>query len=80
MGKDLLKHLKLFGRQIDSKFFVDRFYERMLADEQLAPIFNYDLLHLGGGNVLNLKAALPSNTRVFTLAEAMRGALVLWPD
>lgn len=47
---------------------------------QLAPIFNYDLLHLGGGNVLNLKAALPRDTRIFTLDEALRGALALWAD
>ena len=50
------------------------------ALEQLAPIFNYDLLHLGGGNVLNLKAELPPDTRIFTLAEAMRGALALWSE
>ncbi len=52
----------------------------MSALEQLAPIFNYDLLHLGGGNVVNLKAGLPDDTRIFTLAEAMRGALELWAD
>ncbi len=48
------------------------------AFEQLEPIFNYDVLHLGGGNVQNLQRDLPANARVFTLAEAMRGALRLW--
>jgi polyphosphate glucokinase len=48
------------------------------AIEQLAPIFNYDTLHLGGGNVRNLQADLPENVRVFSLAEALRGALKLW--
>ena len=48
------------------------------ALEQIEPIFNYDLLHLGGGNVQNLQAELPENARVFSLAEAMRGALKLW--
>ena len=48
------------------------------AIEQLAPIFNYDTLHLGGGNVLNLQAELPDKARLFSLAEAMRGALKLW--
>lgn len=73
--EDLLRDTEL--KRIGPTEWTDRVIGAL---EQLAPIFNYDLLHLGGGNVLNLKAALPSNTRVFTLAEAMRGALVLWPD
>ena len=48
------------------------------AIEQLEPIFNYDTLHLGGGNVCHLRAELPGNARSFSLAEAMRGALKLW--
>jgi len=48
------------------------------AIEQLEPIFNYDTLHLGGGNVRHLQAELPSNVRVFSLAQALRGALKLW--
>jgi polyphosphate glucokinase len=48
------------------------------AVEQIEPIFNYDMLHLGGGNVRHLQAELPKNIRVFSLAEAMRGALKLW--
>jgi polyphosphate glucokinase len=48
------------------------------AIEQLEPIFNYDTLHLGGGNAQNLRAELPANVRVFSLDEAMRGALKLW--
>jgi polyphosphate glucokinase len=45
---------------------------------QIEPIFNYDTLHLGGGNAQNLVSALPDNVRLFTLAEAMDGALRLW--
>jgi polyphosphate glucokinase len=45
---------------------------------QLEPIFNYDALHLGGGNVRHLRSPLPENARVFPLDEAMRGALKLW--
>lgn len=48
------------------------------AIEQLEPIFNYDTLHLGGGNVRHLQVELPENVRVFSLAEALRGALKLW--
>jgi hypothetical protein len=50
------------------------------AIEQIEPLFNYDTLHLGGGNVRNLQSALPSNVRVFKLADALRGALKLWDD
>jgi polyphosphate glucokinase len=48
------------------------------AIEQLEPIFNYETLHLGGGNIRHLQAELPDNTRVFSLREALRGALKLW--
>jgi polyphosphate glucokinase len=48
------------------------------AIEQIEPIFNYDTLHLGGGNTRHLGAELPDNARIFSLAEAMRGALRLW--
>jgi len=45
---------------------------------QIEPIFNYDTLHLGGGNAQNLRSALPDTVRLFTLADAMCGALKLW--
>jgi polyphosphate glucokinase len=48
------------------------------ALEQLDPIFNYDLLHLGGGNAQNIEAQLPANVRLFTLSEALAGALGVW--
>jgi polyphosphate glucokinase len=48
------------------------------AIEQLEPIFNYDTLHLGGGNVRHLQDELPDGVRTFSLVEAMRGALKLW--
>jgi len=48
--------------------------------EQIEPIFNYDRLHLGGGNALNVQSELPGNVRVFSLAEGLRGALRLWDD
>jgi len=52
----------------------------MNALEQIKPIFNYDILHLGGGNAQNVQTELPDDVRVFSLAEAMRGALRLWND
>lgn len=48
------------------------------AVAQLEPIFNYDMLYLGGGNARHLQAELSKNIRIFSLAEAMRGALKLW--
>lgn len=50
------------------------------AIEQIEPIFNYDRLHLGGGNALNLQSELPRNVRIFSLPEGLRGALRLWDD
>ncbi len=50
------------------------------AIEQIEPIFNYDRLHLGGGNAANIESELPENVRVFSLAEGLRGALKLWDE
>lgn len=47
---------------------------------QIERVFNYDMLHLGGGNAQNLQAPLPDKVRTFTLTEAMGGALRLWDD
>jgi polyphosphate glucokinase len=52
----------------------------MNALAQIEPIFNYDVLHLGGGNAQNIESRLPDNVRLFTLAEALRGAPKLWGD
>ena len=50
------------------------------AIAEIEPIFNYDRLHLGGGNAQNIKSDLPGNVRIFPLAEGLRGALRLWDD
>lgn len=50
------------------------------AIAQIEALFNYDTLHLGGGNARNLRSILPANVRVFTLAEALCGALKVWDD
>ncbi len=46
--------------------------------EQLAPIWNYRLLHLGGGNARKIRCRLPENVRVFTNADGLRGGIRLW--
>jgi polyphosphate glucokinase len=44
----------------------------------LEPIFNYDVLHLGGGNARHLRLKLPKNVRIFTNVDGMTGGLRLW--
>ncbi|MEM7245719.1 MAG: ROK family protein [Acidobacteriota bacterium] len=51
---------------------------RML--EELERIWNYDLLHLGGGNTKKLQGKLPKNVRTFTNVEGMTGGAMLWDD
>jgi polyphosphate glucokinase len=51
-----------------------------LVIQQLGPIFNYDRLHIGGGNAAFLKGPLPDNVRVFENVEGMTGGVRLWQD
>jgi polyphosphate glucokinase len=46
---------------------------------QLEPIFNYDLLHIGGGNARHLRA-LPPSVRLFDNVRGMTGGIRLWQD
>jgi polyphosphate glucokinase len=50
------------------------------AIDTLEPIFNYDLLHLGGGNARHLRIKLPANVRIFTNVDGMTGGFRLWDD
>ena len=47
---------------------------------QLQPIFNYETLHLGGGNIASLKIKLPKNVEVFDNVDGMTGGIRLWDD
>jgi polyphosphate glucokinase len=44
----------------------------------LEPVFNYDLLHIGGGNARLLKEPYPAKVRVFENVEGMTGGIRLW--
>lgn len=57
-------------------------WRRRVAEmfEVLEPIFNYDRLHVGGGNAEHLKEPLPDKVRVFTNVEGMTGGTRLWSD
>jgi polyphosphate glucokinase len=48
------------------------------AIQTLEPIFNYRVLHLGGGNAQHLRAKLPRNVRIFTNVDGMTGGIRLW--
>ena len=48
--------------------------------DQLAPIFNYDLLYLGGGNAKKLQVELPENVVRFENVQGLRGGIRLWDD
>ena len=46
----------------------------------LEPIFNYDKLHIGGGNARKLKGPLPDSVRLFDNVEGLAGGIRLWQD
>ena len=46
--------------------------------ETLERIFNYDTLHIGGGNAKKLKGPFPDNVRLFENVEGMTGGIRLW--
>jgi polyphosphate glucokinase len=48
--------------------------------ELLSAIFNYDKLHIGGGNAEHIKVELPENVRIFENVEGMTGGIRLWDD
>jgi polyphosphate glucokinase len=46
--------------------------------EVLSAIFNYDRLHIGGGNAEHIKVELPDNVSIFENVEGMTGGIRLW--
>ncbi len=48
--------------------------------EQLEPILNYDILHIGGGNAKKLIGDLPPKVRIFDNVEGLAGGIRLWND
>ena len=50
------------------------------AFETIGLVFNYDLMHVGGGNARHLKGSLPDNVRLFENVEGMTGGIRLWED
>jgi polyphosphate glucokinase len=50
-----------------------------LIIDTLGRIFNYDTLHIGGGNARHLKGPFPDNVRLFENADGLLGGIGLWP-
>jgi polyphosphate glucokinase len=48
--------------------------------DTLSRIFNYDTLHIGGGNAKKLEGPFPDNVRLFDNVEGMTGGVRLWRD
>ncbi|MEM7436533.1 MAG: ROK family protein [Myxococcota bacterium] len=73
--EDLVRdtELKRIGAEAWSQRVLD-------AIEQIEKLFSCDQLHLGGGNVQNLRGDVPGNVRFFTLEEALLGSVRLWDD
>ena len=52
--------------------------ERAIA--QLALVFNYDTLYLGGGNAKEIKIDLPSNVKTVPNIAGLLGGIALWKE
>jgi len=46
--------------------------------EQLAPIFNFRVLYLGGGNAKEIEFELPSNVKIIENVAGLLGGVKLW--
>jgi len=62
-------------KRIGKKAWSQRVLEML---EPLEACFNYDVVHIGGGNAKKLRAELPKNARVFDNVDGMRGGIRLW--
>lgn len=48
--------------------------------DQIQPIFNPNIIHIGGGNAEHLRIDVPDNVRFFTNVDGMTGGIRLWSD
>lgn len=51
-----------------------------LIIDTLERIFNYDTLHIGGGNAKKLKGPFPSNVHLFENVDGLAGGVRPWQD
>jgi polyphosphate glucokinase len=50
------------------------------AIAQTSQLFNWDYLHIGGGNAKHIKFELPRNARIVSNEEGLLGGVALWRD
>ncbi len=56
----------------------NRLLERAIAE--LEHLFNYDMLHIGGGNTKYIKFQLPENARIVPNVLGLLGGIALWKE
>lgn len=49
-----------------------------MAIDELDRTFNYDRLHIGGGNAREIKVKLPQNVRIVSNLQGLLGGIKLW--
>ena len=54
------------------------FTRSALTIEQTAQLFNWDYLHLGGGNAKRIDFELAKNVRIVDNDEGLLGGVALW--
>ncbi|NCJ08356.1 ROK family protein [Synechococcales cyanobacterium C] len=59
----------------------DKWNKRLqLAIATLDPLFNYDMLYLGGGNTKKIAFELPPQTQIVPNISGLLGGIALWQD
>lgn len=68
-----MRGLKKYGKKRWNKLVAE-------AIAQTSQLFNWDFLHIGGGNTKHIKFELPHNTRIVSNEEGLLGGVALWRD
>ncbi|HEY8945315.1 MAG TPA: ROK family protein, partial [Polyangiaceae bacterium] len=64
-------------KRLGKKEWSERVIEML---DQLQPIFNPDIIHLGGGNAEHVRLDLPENVKLFTNVDGLTGGIEVWKD
>jgi polyphosphate glucokinase len=75
-GKTYEDYLGLRGLKKHGKKRWNELVQKAIA--QTAQLFNWDYLHLGGGNARNIKFELAPNIRIVPNEEGLLGGVALW--
>lgn len=72
---------ELLGRDGMERIGKKRWGRRLLkAIAEWEHLFNYDVLHIGGGNAKKLTVDLPANVRITPNREGLLGGIWLWEE